>query len=504
MEDSTNKNLFYAKFGDMEYSFTLSLFNSSESPIKRPPDCIFLQKNSLILLEIVDSIFNPFHTGTLIISNQDNYLESGEQSYTFLGNGRDIVDLEIVSISTGKFDEDTKNKENKMTFGMRFQFSVIECEDILYNEATCKKLELVECAQYQLSENICNIFGVQKPKGGVSSYMDTNGGMSCSTIDMIKRILQAVYKEDLMYTDPKTGEQIFEGDGESILNLNPYGPMSYAEVLNYVMSFHSYQKSPCILNFDRFTKKFMLLSLSRLFKENEKRVVETLYFPTGGEDDAHGTCSIKWDYKKLIFDESKIDSFYVSAPTCKYNVFHAANAGILSSSRGFKSMVFDLTTLNSDNFSKEFFDLFLKPFESVFKDNKVVPNYYLSPNKENNYSSHKGNLPPILDEKKFLNSKLQSLLYLNNVYKFKLRGKISRQTLRFVDVLRNSQDASKTPEPTDWELNNLGRHLIVNVKHIFNQNTYINEVETIKPYRFTNPKKDGNASIKDYLSFYGA
>ena len=511
MEEDSNKNLFYAKFGDMEYAFSILLHNMAETPVKRPSDCIILQKNALISLEIVDSIFNPFHSGTLIISNSFNYIEGGELSYTFLGNGRDVVDIEIVSVSTGDFNKDLNDELNRRFMGMRFRFIGIECEDILYNNTICKKIELVEYEQYLLSENICNIFKIKKPNKGVSSYLDTNSGNAVKTGDTIKEILQAVLDtndylytdpNDFIYKDPDTNEEIFEGDSDSVLNISPYGLMSYAEILNYVLSFHSFNKSPCILSFDRYYKKFELLSLSRIFKENNdpRRLIETLVFPSNSKEEIPPQPSIRWNYSGLIFDESKIDGFYVDAPTCKYNVMHSSNAGILSNSRGFKSMIFDLTTLNGDSFTKDFIKLFLDPFKNVFTGKKVVPNYYLSPNKKNNYSSNKGNLPPLLDEKKFLNSKLQSLLYLNNIYKFKLRGKISRQTLMFVDVIKSAENPSAVTQPTTWELNNLGRHLIVNVKHIFTQDSYVNEIETIKPYRLLDENKINGKSENEYLN----
>ena len=90
------------------------------------------------------------------------------------------------------------------------------------------------------------------------------------------------------------------------------------------------------------------------------------------------------------------------------------------------------------------------------------------------------------------------LLYLNgHTYQFKLEGLTHRQSMTFIDVVKNS-DNPDVNNPTKWDYNHLGRHLITSVKHIFTQDTYMNEIETIKPYALRS-KDNNNQSIKDFL-----
>ena len=508
VSNSNNQKHFYAKYGNEEFYFSLAMYNNQGN-------AVFLQRNSLIYLNIEDNIFNPFHSATMIISNDQAVIEKAPSPYVFLGNGRDIIDIEIIPSFSGNFDKDSQDEKNKENLGLKFCFVVVECVDILHNGSVCKKMTLVEYAQYMLSENICNIFGLQKAGAIVGNYMETNGGNGKQTGEIIKAILYSVYNdnkpsEDLFYKDSKTNQKIFDEEGDVTLTLNPYGVMSYMEVLNYVLSFHSYKKSPCILQFDRHQKNFLLISLQRLFTDNKNYVIETLRFPSPSQstygnsaDNKSETSAIQWETFPITFEESKINQFYNEPPTCKYNVNLSGNSGILSNSRGFKSMVFDLTTLNSDSFMQTFYDLFVKPFKDEFANTKnqkfeVFPNFYPNPNKKNNYNTFKGVLPPELDEKRFLNQKMSSLLYLNNVYKYNLIGKTHRKSLSFIDVVKAAENNDGQFVPTKWDLNTLGRHLITSVKHIFEFDTYHNEIETIKPYRLVDGDDNG-IKLSDFL-----
>lgn len=504
---STNEKHYYAKYGNEEYYLSLCMFNTD--------NVVFLQRNSMISLEIEDNIFNPFHSGTLILANDQNVIEKSPTPFVFHGNGRDILDIKIVPIATGDFDKDSKDKENEKYLGLSFRFVIIESTEIVHNNVVCKKLSLVEYSQYMLAENICNIFGLKQAGALVGNYMETNAGNGKPTGEVIKSILYAVYNDgkasdDLFYLDPKTNQQIFEFDGESQITINPYGVMSYQEVLNYVLSFHSFQKSPCVLQFDRFQKKFLLISFKTLFEQNEKYVIESLRFPStpqnefGVSENKPEQCPIKWEVFPVTFEESKINQFYIDSPSCKYNVDLAGNSGVLSSSRSFKSMVYNFSTLNSDTFMKTFYDLFVKPFKDQFaKDGggklEVFPNFYPNPNKKNNYNTYKGVLAPEMDEKKFLNQKMCSLLYLNNVYQFKLTGKTHRKSLTFIDVVKTAENKNGKFVPTKWDMNVLGRHFITRVRHVFNFDTYYNEVETIKPYRLADGDDEGT-SLSEFLT----
>ena len=205
--NSTEQKHYYAKYGNEEYSFSVCLYNNEGN-------VIFLQKNAILHLEIDDNMFNPFHSAVIVIADDQNVLQKAPEPYVFLGNGRDIVDLEIIPIYSGNFDKDSKDEKNKENLGLKFQFVVIDCEEMLSNGTMAKKLTLVEYSQYMLAENICNIFAIQKAGGTGGNYMETNGGNAKSTGEVIKSILNAVYNngnndDSLLYVDEQTKQKVF-------------------------------------------------------------------------------------------------------------------------------------------------------------------------------------------------------------------------------------------------------------------------------------------------------
>ena len=81
-----------------------------------------------------------------------------------------------------------------------------------------------------------------------------------------------------------------------------------------------------------------------------------------------------------------------------------------------------------------------------------------------------------------------------------MTGKTHRKSLCFVDVVKSAESKNGRYVATKWDLNNLGRHLITSVKHIFEFNTYYNEIETIKPYRLVDRSQDKDAvSLEEFL-----
>jgi hypothetical protein len=488
---SFDQKNFSAKFSNKEYYFEFCLLNSIGN-------IVYLKKGQLLSLVIEDNIFNPFHIGNMIINDDNNLLEKGPNPYTFLGNGRDILILKIVPTPNNKFEPETKDEKIKEFLGFDFKFVIVESKQILYNNAVCRRLDFIEYGHYALAENICNIFGITQATG-IGNYMNTNAGNSMPTGEVVKKILEEVFKSaDIYYKDPQSGETIFDMSGNEPVMVSPYGLVSYMEVLTYVLGFHIHEESPCILSFDRHQKKFIMMSLKRLFEKHDNYVQESIYLPNQTKSNSPDSV-IKWPYSKYTFAESRVNKIFIESPAAKYNINYSSNGAIMSHCKSTKSMIFDMQSLHSDTFTEKYYNLFVKPFENTFNSYKLDVNFHISPNIQDNYNTYKGNLPPILEEKKYLNQKLSTLLYLNgSVYQFKLEGLTHRQAMTFIDVVKYS-DNPEDPTPTKWDLQNVGRHLVTSVKHIFTQDTYTNEIETIKPY-IIKDESDDVQSIKDLLN----
>lgn len=480
-------SVFRATYGEKSYYLTITLCNSEG-------DAVLITRSSLKFLELVDNILNPFHTGTLVITNDFNIIESGALPYTFLGNGRDYLS---VTIATENTDED---------FTMAFTMVVTECVDIKYQSSICKQLTFCEERQYILNEKYCDILEIKKNATGASSYLDTNAGSSQNTGELVKQILNAAF-------DDATDLYLPTFDAEDCLsiNLSPYGTMPYSQILSYVMMFHSHQKSPCYLNHDRKLKQFSMISFKRLFEENESKVVERLIFPDPLQNTTDTTNktlpNIKFTPTSKVFGtngaggDSTIIEFFTESPTALHGVNFFANQSTSGCSRNFSTFSYNLKTLSKDEYTKTYYDLFVQPFNSMFGEYQLLPNFYLSKVKQKkNWTQIDGALPAAMTEQQFLNQKLFSLLFLNQTYIFKLPGITRRRSGTFVDVYKETLKTGE--QPSNWDVNTLGRHLVTCVKHTFTHDTYNNHVETIKPYRMFNGH-EGASDLNTMLNNYG-
>lgn len=481
---------FKATYGDKSYFLTIMLYNSEG-------DALLLVRDSMKFLEIVDNIFNPFHEGTLVITNDFNIIESGEMAYTFLGNGRDYL---AITISTENTDDE---------FTMAFTMVVTECVDIKYQNSICKQLTFCEERQYLLNEKFCDILEIKKNTAGASSYLETNAGNSQTTGELIKKILDATFDDQ---TDLYTST--YDEEGCVSLNLSPYGVMPYSQLLSYVMMSHSHQKSPCFLDHDRQSKKFTLMSFKRLFESHDQLVVERLIFPDplkkASSQENRSYPNIKFTPTNKVFgtnaagNDSTIMEFFTESPAAMHGVNFFASQSISSMSRNFSTFTYNLKALNKDEYTKTYYEMFVEPFKSLFEKeqdkHQLLPNFYVSKVKQKkNWTQIDGALPAAITEQQFLNQKMFSLLFLNQTYIFKLPGITRRRCGTFVDVYKETLNVDEMP--SNWDVNTLGRHLITCVKHIFTHDTYNNHVETIKPYRLFNASQ-GASDLNTMLNTY--
>ena len=124
------------KIGDFKYQLNMFLFNDKNQ-------FIALNRNAIRQLVITDNIFNPFHEATLLMVNDYQIFERTNLNYTFLGNGRDIIYIDLMptlSDDDSEFDDEQKRK----MFSLHFAFVVIKCQDVMFQNSLCLKLELVE------------------------------------------------------------------------------------------------------------------------------------------------------------------------------------------------------------------------------------------------------------------------------------------------------------------------------------------------------------------------
>lgn len=488
---SLPEQVYTAKFSDKDYYVKISLYNSEG-------DVVHLRKNALRHLEITDNIFNPFHCGSIIIANDFFILERAPTPYTVLGNGRDFIELSIIPIITGNFDHDISSKEVREIVGLNFLFIITETTDLMYNTSLCRRFKFVEFGQYLLNESYFNLFDISK--GGDPTLPNA---LACDTTgNIIKKMLHKVFGEsDDIFSKSTDGKIIFDENSFVDANIKPYDRLPWSDLLNYLMNIHTDQVgSPCVLNYTRGTKKFELRSLANIFQSHADpdMMIETLFFPSSQEFSSVKN-NIVYNHCKAVFKESIINEFYTEPPPASYAVDLLASEHILSFSRQYNTFIYDTNALSKENFITTYFNLFCKPFAELFKSYSMYPNFYLNKNKDNIKSTVMPN-PSKISERILNNQKLKSLLFMGYIYKFKLNGLTNRQSTKFVDVMRSDTLNNMEQQPTSFDKNTLGRHLITNVRHIFTQDRYTNEVETIKPYRLAKQDSNGIDSLATFLT----
>jgi hypothetical protein len=235
------------------------------------------------------------------------------------------------------------------------------------------------------------------------------------------------------------------------------------------------------LTHDRTSKKFQLLSLQRLFEENEKYTTEVLTYGDVRQSDASRP-SVEFKTCPVHFgQESQIDRFLTIEPSATFGIDHFSNEAVSSYSRSAGTFTYDMKSLSKNEFMKTYERMFVVPFKKLFASNKVVANFNTQSLSNNTWTDTVHTQPAAIGETERMNSKLASLLYMNYTYLISVPGNTGRQSRTFVDVYKQAQ-SSDAPTSRD-DLSKLGRHLVTSVTHIFTQDTYTNQIETIKPYR---------------------
>ena len=497
----SKQDLFNYKYNGDDYLFCATFSSLDESG-----NTLVLKGNAFRYIEIVDNIYHPFHTAEIIVKNDMNFFD---KEYNYLGNGRDLLVLTILPAATQNAQLPHTNDD----FVLKFEFIIVECVDINYENAICKRLKLVEAKEYKLSETFFNISSIQKAIGGFS-YLNTNTENAKPTGSWIKSILQDVYSEmnNELFIKDIEGNEFFEQTNCINIGITPHGAIPNIAVVNYIMQYHLHNDSPCILRYDRIKKKFYLISYNSLFKNNELFCKDELHFgrqSTREEENFQKSninyehFSEKWGEYALLGDagkNSQIIEFYRESPDASLVLNFFTKEGITGYSRSHGAFLYNTSALAPDSIIEKYNKSFVEPFERLFNNYKLSQNFYMpqsTGHMQNAWKTVTSSLPPEMNEKQFEIRKLTNLLNLNYTYMFKCRGSANRKAATFVDVLKFDQTKNETE---NFDLNNLGRHLVTTVKHIFAEDSYFNKIETIKPYKLLS-KASNNIfdSIKDLL-----
>jgi len=474
-DQNTSDNII--QIGEFKYQFNLWLFNDQQQILP-------LNRSAIKQLTISDNIFSPFHSAVLILNTDEHVFERTDINYTFLGNGRDVIYVELMQ-SLSDDNSDFTNEANRKLFALNFAFIVIRCNEVQIDGLTCTELQMIQYERYLLNES-----NVQ-----ISSKTDRNANNQDRTEltgELIKKILNNVLGDTYQgKAYPLIDTNNFD-TGKNEIMFIPQGAFSSMNAINSILNQHQSANHSdwCILDCERYTKTFNLLSLADIFAKNNDLVIEKINLKqlVANEADISGGTNVgllKWVPCPLTFvDLSDIISHYTDHSNAKDILALQTNIITTSDIKPDKAFTINIRQGFSEDVLTEFSRLYIDPFNKLFKNKKLIPIVKLTNLQINNKSSKHQPVDRPAEHSNQITTiqKYNTMLFMDRVNIFTLKGSTSRKSGYFIDVTTETNELKSV-----WDYRNIGRHFITSVKHIFTQDTYINKIETIKPYAVDYP-----------------
>lgn len=438
-------------------------------------------------LTIEDSIFIPFNIGTATIVNVNNVLQSSSTpdapALNFAGNNHDLLAVDIMpAISQKGIDVDVQDEFLRKIFNINSLFCINEIQDSDEKASRINNVMNFRDAYHQVMlENASRISSVEalgklgRIKGDAVDL--NNSERAIETGELLKQLLINVFGTDEVIDkenfDNGYGKIIFTSQASS----NAFQDMMHINSLQLSEQNHD----PCIIHFDRYTKKFSNIALSRYFElqqTNAKEyVLETFVVSDGQAGDG----------------KNKAPSGPGQNIACNIIEYKLSPINGNEFTRKVTNAVYNATAAADRNHYVGMKENSLKTILDKYKQLYVDPFSVIAPD-----------AMPSIDFNKFINQKEKTLrprivnttlpfkyeqLPRNSMFidlivsggdniVFRTLGSTHRRSGRFIDITSNSQISDNKLASTL-----LGRWFIVKVTHTFVGNKYYNVIEAIKTYK---------------------
>ena len=478
----------------------------------------FILRNSAIReLYLDDNINNYYHQGYIIVDNDYDLLERSsavevtnkgifaetperrKEGYLFRGDARDFLKISIsprqIPQSSVKITE--KDKE---LFALDFTFAIYNIEEIQGEDASkkYKKLYFWDVYHQLMLEKNVHFATADLVKTSTNA---TDSQRSIKTGKAIFELLKTTFPKSENF-DIQFGK--FE-EGETSIFFSAPVDFKAEDSLNYLMVRHVSTKAnnfdKSILRIERYPKRWSLVSMKEYFDE--------AYVP--GKDDAGGKLFLekfilggyKSSDRKIadavisrspkyvpFFGESNIIDNFTFIPTPgEITQQHVNTTLVHTYSYRQKSFFIDTAKNSFEDIQKVYKENYvenMKGHNNVPVSNLLGNEYrFNNMNVRNVYSTSEEDKDQRLGVGR--SQILRNAVMLNNSISFKVPGATYRQAGRFMSIDRSD---SIPDERFDDKL--LGIYFIVDVKHIFTESDYVNEVTAVKTYNYksTNETED--------------
>tara|TARA_R110002126_G_scaffold27390_3_gene92019 strand:+ start:6492 stop:8066 length:1575 start_codon:yes stop_codon:yes gene_type:complete len=474
-----------------------------------------LSKGSLYNISITDDLFDPFLKAEIMLYNDNHSIErtvptplNSQNGFTFRGDGRDVLFLEIIPLKSTKKDYKLEEeKEYNTVFSLRNLFTVVEDTDTIIEGALYKKLKLYDLDQRKLLEkniyfNSINTLKVSETNtlSGVPIFNLDNDERGNYTGIMLREILKFTLNQndqDIFYIDGSTSgsKNVNYIDFENGLSKINYCSNTYKKAmddLNYLYDAHISNldsKDFSILKKDYFTGKYTLINAKSFFdrandgENSGTYTIEKINISGSGNlkiSDQGGRSpknAPSFNEKSQALDVKFYNtSFDILNERVNTKIIHEYN----HKDKTFNIMQKDSNVINSkDKFNDYYVQNMLgktKPFPSQINTNLKKLNF----NYENVYNLYGGNENVRIS--KGLNKLLKNTIMSNLGVEITLKGQMFRKAGKFISLDRSSMDPKNK-----FDDRFLGTYFIINVDHNFiKDDLYINRIFAVKTYYFDN------------------
>jgi hypothetical protein len=481
-----------------------------------------LSPSSIKVLNIEDSIDNPYHSGYIIIDNRYDNIESSFDAtvdpanpiyynlgttlnpaaqdksgpYLFAGDSRDIL---VVSIMPKLATQNTNTSDEtvKQFFLLSFNFAIYDTEEIDDGsmDGKLKKLYFWDL-DYEILKEKNSYFSTAK-------YLNVKDKKEIQNLSNSDRrittgsALSAALAEGLEDINNTSPQFVNFDQGSTTIFFSAPGEYKCIDTVNYLLERHvssaTSNYSPCILQLERYPKKYSLRSFYTVFNN--------------AIDFSNGSMSPGIEYLETFKvagytnkETGKLPIFNVVF-TPPYAPFFQAEGNLDSYSFDTIAGMYSQTQINTKNVhsynytGKEFN---IETFRnSVDELDPVLKKFYINPfigaaskgtptfqfgnlRKTNKNTSNEFSVIELDTNQRLalgLAENLKNYVYLNNFVSFKVQGATHRQSGKFIGINRDTDK-----QPTLFDKRFLGVYFVVKVNHIFEDAKYTNELVCVKTY----------------------
>jgi len=490
-----------------KYLFKVTLFNPEG-------DRVTLTKKEVKELKLIDNLRDPWVRGTIALDNTEAALErfvtdpkerelqpdiTPLKGYTYRGDGRDFIQIEIIPLNDGPLSEFTNDDTAfKTTFGFRYVFSIKQGSDTTIDGVECKLFTIGDVDEELMREKKA-FFSTGKlaTSEGVEAAQSNNEARYATTGQSIKAILTDSIGGDSLIEDSN-----FEDGASKLFYSSPINNTAYDD-LNYLLEHHvsdSASNDFSFLKKSSYTGSYSLESaesmFSRAYQKNRNTggelFVENFTINGIGSGDAGiiepskkspaGSLEFgsKGDVLNYKFFDTDGEQYKKDIKTQVVNSYDFKN----------KRFNIEVKESNATTVRDKFSDVYVSPLKG--DNNKPYPNLPLTNLQKENQSfestfSEYGESAEI--RKSYgANKLLKSSLFSNMAIELIVPGQVFRKTGTFFSVDRQGSYIDN-----QYDSKVLGIYLLTEVEHQFISETkYIQRIIGIKTNHFQNPNFNEN------------